>query len=87
MSYNGLWILGGVTVNYHTLSDFRVRHGELLERLLVDTVASLIDRGLVPLETIAQDGMRVRASAGSTRFAASPAWKSFSNKPKSTLTG
>ena len=67
-----LWILGGVTVNYHTLSDFRVRHGELLERLLVDTVASLIDRGLVPLETIAQDGMRVRASAGSSSFRRKP---------------
>ena len=67
-----LWILGGVTINYHTLSDFRVGHGELLERLLVDTIASLIDRGLVPLETIAQDGMRVRASAGSSSFRRKP---------------
>jgi transposase len=66
------WILGGVTVNYHTLSDFRVRHGEFLERTLVDTVASLIDSGLVPLETIAQDGMRVRASAGSSSFRRKP---------------
>jgi transposase len=67
-----LWILGGVRVNYHTLSDFRVDHGEFLERLLVDTVAALIDRGLVPLETIAQDGMRVRASAGSSSFRRKP---------------
>lgn len=67
-----LWILGGVTVNYHTLSDFRVNHGEFLEQLLVDTVASLIDRDLVPLETIAQDGMRVRASAGSSSFRRKP---------------
>jgi len=67
-----LWILGGVTVNYHTLSDFRVRHGEFLERLLVDTIASLIERGLVSLETIAQDGMRVRASAGSSSFRRKP---------------
>jgi transposase len=66
------WIRGGVNVNYHTLSDFRVRHGEFLEHLLVDTVASLIDRGLVPLETIAQDGMRVRASAGSSSFRRKP---------------
>jgi len=48
-----LWMLGGVRVNYHTLSDFRVQHGERLEQLLVDTVAALIDRGIVPLETIA----------------------------------
>jgi transposase len=67
-----LWILGGVTVNHHTLSDFRVDHGEFLERLLVDTIAALIDRGLVPLETIAQDGMRVRASAGSSSFRRKP---------------
>jgi transposase len=66
------WILGGVTVNYHTLSNFRVLHGAFLERLLVDTIASLIDRGLVPLETIAQDGMRVRASAGGSSFRRKP---------------
>lgn len=67
-----LWLRGGVSVNHHTLSDFRVAHGELLEQLLVDTVASLIDRGLVSLETIAQDGMRVRASAGSSSFRRKP---------------
>jgi len=67
-----LWILGNVRVNYHTLSDFRVRHEEFLEQFLVDSVASLVDRGLVPLETIAQDGMRVRASAGSSSFRRKP---------------
>lgn len=67
-----LWILGGVSVNHHTLSDFRVQNGGFLEQLLVDTVASLIDQGLVPLETIAQDGMRVRASAGSSSFRRQP---------------
>jgi hypothetical protein len=40
--------------------------------LLVDTIASLIDRGLIPLETIAQDGMRVRASAGGSSFRRKP---------------
>ncbi len=67
-----LWIRGSVGVNYHTLSDFRVQNGKFLEQLLVDTVASLIDQGLVPLETIAQDGMRVRASAGSSSFRRRP---------------
>lgn len=67
-----LWLLGGVQVNYHTLSDFRVQHGERLERLLVDTVAALIQGGIVPLETIAQDGMRVRANAGSSSFRRKP---------------
>ena len=75
-----LWICGNVGVNYHTLSDFRVKHGEFLERLLVDTTASLIDRGLVPLETIAQDGMRVRASAGSSSFRRKPSLEQLQEK-------
>lgn len=62
------WLCGGITVNYHTLSDFRVKHGVLLEQLLVNTVASLIHQKLVPLEILAQDGMRVRASAGKSSF-------------------
>jgi len=28
------WIRGGVPVNYHMLSDFRVEHGEALDSLL-----------------------------------------------------
>jgi hypothetical protein len=67
-----MWICGGVSVNYHTLSDFRTQHTALLESLLIDSVASLIDQGLVPLETVAQDGMRVRASAGSSSFRRKP---------------
>lgn len=67
-----LWVRGTVGVNYHTLSDFRVKHEERLEQLLVDTVAALVDQGVVPLETIAQDGMRVRASAGSSSFRRKP---------------
>jgi transposase len=58
------WICGGVSVNYHTLCDFRSLHVEFLGKLLVDSVSALIHQGVVPLETVAQDGMRVRASAG-----------------------
>jgi transposase len=80
-----LWILGTVTVNYHTLSDFRVENGAFLERLLVDTVASLIDRGLVPLETIAQDGMRVRASAGGSSFRRKPSLEKLQQEAQDHL--
>jgi hypothetical protein len=52
----------------HTLwpsrCDFRSLHVEFLGKLLVDSVSALIHQGVVPLETVAQDGMRVRASAG-----------------------
>ena len=67
-----LWLLGTVSVNHHTLSDFRVQHGARLEQLLVNTVAALVEVGIVPLETIAQDGMRVRASAGKSSFRRRP---------------
>lgn len=63
-----LWICGGVSVNYHTLSDFRVQRGAFLDRLLTQSVAVLLHQGLVELTRVAQDGMRVRASAGSSSF-------------------
>lgn len=66
------WICGGVGVNYHLLSDFRTAHGEFLEQLLTDTIATLLHQNLVTLETVAQDGMRVRASAGSSSFRRQP---------------
>ena len=40
----------------------------------------MIDRGLVPLETIAQDGMRVRASAGSSSFRRKPSLEQLQEK-------
>lgn len=66
------WICGGVSVNYHTLSDFRVRHVEFLDRLLTQSVSTLLHQGLIELNRLAQDGMRVRASAGSSSFRRRP---------------
>ena len=62
------WIAGGVSVNYHTLADFRVEPVEVLDRLLTTSVATLMAEGLVELTRVAQDGIRVRASAGAASF-------------------
>jgi len=62
------WLCGGVPINYHTLSDFRVAHQEALDNLLTEILASMMDAGLVKLHHVAQDGMRVRASAGASSF-------------------
>jgi len=62
------WICGGVTPGYHRLSDFRSNSEKELDQLLTDTVAVLMHKGLVDLERVAQDGMKVRASAGSGSF-------------------
>lgn len=62
------WLCGGVPINYHMLSDFRVAHQSALDDLLTQIVASLMAAGAVALEKVAQDGMRVRASAGAASF-------------------
>src|SRR5216684_2420099 len=62
------WLCGGVSMNYHGLSDFRVAHVAVLDRLLAGGVAALVAEGLVALDVLAQDGMKVRASAGASSF-------------------
>jgi transposase len=62
------WLAGGIAVNAHTLSDFRVQEGDFLEQLLNHSVTVLRQQGLVDLGRVAQDGMRVRASAGAASF-------------------
>jgi hypothetical protein len=61
------WLCGGVG-NHKTLSDFRVGHGALLEGLPVNSLAALLQAGVARLDRVAQDGMRVRASAGAVFF-------------------
>jgi transposase len=63
-----MWLCGGVSVNYHRLSDFRTEHSDLLEQIMTDSIGVLIHQNLIDLKTVAQDGMRVRASAGSGSF-------------------
>jgi transposase len=62
------WICGGVRVNHHTLSDFRMDHEQFLDGLLTANVAALLASGAVRMQRVAQDGMRVRAHAGAAGF-------------------
>ena len=62
------WLCGGVGVNAKTLADFRVGHGAALDDLLVDSFAGLVTAGVASLDRVAQDGVRVRASAGASSF-------------------
>jgi transposase len=63
-----LWLCGGVTVNRTMLAEFRVQHGEALDGLLTQLLAVLMHHGLVELQCVAQDGVRVRADAGASSF-------------------
>jgi len=62
------WLCGGVPINYHMLSDFRVANQAALDGLLTQIVGRLMAVGAVSLERVAQDGTRVRASAGASSF-------------------
>lgn len=63
-----LWLCGGVTVNHRMLSDFRTDHGEAVDELLTQVIASLVEQGVVKVSRISQDGVRVRVGVGSASF-------------------
>ena len=60
------WLCGGVTVNYHLLSDFRTAHEEALDALFTQVIATLVDKGVVKVRRISQDGVRIRVGAGAS---------------------
>jgi transposase len=62
------WLCGGVSVNYHMLADFRSRGSQKWDELLTQIVAVLMAEGLVTMDRVAQDGMKVRADAGKSSF-------------------
>jgi transposase len=66
------WMCGGLSMNYHTLNDFRVGHQEALDALFTATLGRLTHAGLVSVQRISQDGLRVRASAGTGSFHTRP---------------
>ncbi|MGH9477548.1 MAG: transposase [Terriglobales bacterium] len=62
------WLCGGVTVNHRLLSDFRTDHGAALDDLFTQVIASLVDKEVIAVSRVSQDGVRVRVSAGSSSF-------------------
>ena len=62
------WIAGGVPLNHHGLSDFRVEHREVFDRLVTESVTALIAEGIVSLSEVAIDGTKVRANASRDSF-------------------
>ena len=62
------WIVGDLEVGHDTLSSFRVDHGAALDELMTDILASLMHKGVLSLDLVAQDGMRIRAAATAPSF-------------------
>ncbi len=62
------WLCGGVSVNHRLLSDFRADHADALDGLFTQVLVTLVDKKLVRVSRISQDGVRIRVSAGSSSF-------------------
>jgi transposase len=79
------WLCGGVEVNYHTISDFRRNNSNEFDELISEIIARLMYRNLVKLKRVSQDGMRVRASAGSSSFRRKPKLKELLREAKEQM--
>ena len=62
------WLTGMEAVNYHTLSDFRVKHQEALDELFTEVLGLLSCEGLISLERVMHDGTKVKACASADTF-------------------
>ncbi len=62
------WLTGLKVVNHHTLSDFRVQHGEALQNLFIQVLGVLMMEKLITLERVTVDGTKVRAAVNKKTF-------------------
>jgi transposase len=62
------WLTAMDPINYHTLSDFRANHGVALEKIFVQVAGLMSAEGLIEMKRVAQDGTKIRASAGGDTF-------------------
>ena len=76
------WLRGKVPINYHLLADFRVSHQKAMDDLITQVVAVLLKTKVVRLNRVAQDGMRVRASGGSSSFHREPSLRQCLEKAR-----
>ena len=79
------WLCGGVEVGYHTLSDFRSQRGAVVDALITQVLALLMTQDLVDLSRVAQDGTRVRASAGAASFRREPTLQALMQEARAHL--
>ncbi len=69
------WLSGLQVVNYHTLSDFRVSHGEALRELFIEILGVLTGQGLITLKRVMHDGTKIKAHASRSSFGRQDRWQ------------
>ena len=62
------WLTGMEPINYHTLADFRVKHKEALDELFTQILGLLSSEGLISLERVMHDGVKIKACASADTF-------------------
>ena len=62
------WITGLEVINYHTLSDFRIKNQEGLNKIFTDILGILSGEGLITLERVMHDGTKIKAYASGDTF-------------------
>jgi len=71
------WLCGGVSMNYHTLADFRTAHGAVLERLLADGVAALWPKAWWRSMCWPKSGCGCGRRRVPARFVAASGWRNW----------
>lgn len=79
------WLRGGVDIGYHTLTDFRSEQSAVLDELITQVLALLMKQELLDLHRVAQDGSRVRASAGAASFRREPTLEALMQQARAHL--
>jgi transposase len=62
------WLAGGLVINHHTLSDFRLQDKAALDGLFTELLVTMEQAGWVSLERVMHDGTKVRSGAGIDSF-------------------
>ncbi|MCB0392816.1 MAG: transposase [Bdellovibrionales bacterium] len=63
-----IWLAGGNTISHHTLSKFRSQNSDLFEDLVIQSIAMLVNKELINLEEVAQDGVKIKANASTATY-------------------
>lgn len=57
------WLTGIKSVNYHSLTSFRVQYKDALDGVLAQVLAAMQSQGLIELQRVTQDGTKIQAAA------------------------
>lgn len=63
-----MWITGDKVINHHSLSDFRISHGEAVSHLFIEVLGTMGSEGLLTVKRVMQDGTKIEADASSNSF-------------------